>query len=92
MPLTWLALPFIASVAFCSGEDWGEATRCEGDSVPFAPCECVLLLAESLLTGGGACRTCAAVGPLSGEIPGLREGGVVEPAKTGKSSALGMRC
>jgi hypothetical protein len=42
------------------------------------------------LTGGGACSTWAAVGPLA--VKGLFEGGVMAPANTGKSSALGTRC
>jgi hypothetical protein len=53
----------------------------------------------SLRTGGGACNTCAAVGPpcplpfsIATWIPGLRDGGVVAPANTGNSSALGTLC
>ena len=72
--------------------DWGEEVLSTGVSAPFELWECVLLLEESFRASGGACYTCAAVGPLSGEYPGLRAGGVVEPAKTGKSSALGIRC
>ena len=54
-------------------------------------------LVLSLRNGGGAESTCAAVGPecpLGREPldPGLRDGGVRDPFKTGKSSALGTRC
>ena len=45
-----------------------------------------------LRNGAGACKTCAAVGPLIGPTPGLRAGGVTEPASTGKSSAFGTLC
>ena len=53
----------------------------------------------SLRTGGGACNTCAAVGvpcpfPLGNTPfgPGLRAGGVMDPARTGNSSAFGTLC
>lgn len=44
----------------------------------------------SFLIGAGACRICAAVGPFT--VKGLFEGGVMVPARTGKSSAFGTRC
>jgi hypothetical protein len=53
----------------------------------------------SFRAGGGAWSTCAAVGtPLPFPLgrapfnPGLLDGGVVDPARTGNSSAFGTRC
>jgi hypothetical protein len=42
----------------------------------------------SFLMGAGADKICAAVGPFT---PLTRLGGVTEPGRTGKSSALGTR-
>lgn len=65
-----------------------------GSGLPFSGVDSLVL---SLRNGGGAESTCAAVGPecpLGSEPfdPGLRDGGVRDPFKTGKSSALGTRC
>ncbi len=58
----------------------------------FEDCAYVFCI-ESFRTGAGACKTWAAVGPFVIELaPGLRAGGVTEPARTGKSSAFGTRC
>lgn len=50
---------------------------------------------ESFRVGGGACRTCAAVSPLSPLVrwgPGLREGEVADlPPRDGNSSEVGTR-
>lgn len=54
------------------------------------PVPLIVTPALSFLAGGGACSTCAAVGPLP--VKGLFEGGVTVPPNTGNSSAFGTRC